>query len=146
MGWEKTLFTSALLLSIMLPARAHAEVKTKEITYKEGGTELQGFLAWDDAAKGKRPGILVVHEWWGHNEHARNQAKRFAKEGFVAFALDMYGKGKVAEHPTDAQKFMQEALKDPATMEARFKAALEILKKEPNVNPAKIGAVGYCFG
>ncbi len=140
-----TTFLAAALL-LLLPASAGAAIKTKELTYKQGGTELQGFVAWDDAAKGKRPGILVVHEWWGHNAHARAQATRLAKAGYVALALDMYGKGKVTQHPDDAQKFMQEALKDPAVMKARFDAALALLKKQPEVDAAKIGAVGYCFG
>jgi len=77
-----------------LTSAAGAEVKSKVVDYKQGDTPLQGLLAWDDAAKGKKPGILVVHEWWGNNEHARNQALRLAKAGYVAFALDMYGKGK----------------------------------------------------
>src|SRR5881227_381847 len=84
---------------------APAEVKTREFDYKQGNTVLAGLIAWDDAAKGKRPGVLVVHEWWGHNEHARNQAKRLAEAGYVGFALDMYGKGKVTTHPQDAQAF-----------------------------------------
>ncbi len=107
---------------------------------------MQGFLAWDDAAKGKRPGIIVVHEWWGQNQHARDSALRLAKQGYVAFALDMYGKGKVTTHPKDAQAFMAEATKDPKAMDARFKAALDILEKDPHVDPNKIGAIGYCFG
>jgi len=121
-------------------------VKSKVVDYKQGSTPLQGFLAWDDAAKGKRPGIIVVHEWWGQNQHARDSALRLAKQGYVAFALDMYGKGKVTTHPKDAQAFMAEATKDPKAMDARFKAALDILEKDPHVDPNKIGAIGYCFG
>jgi dienelactone hydrolase len=123
-----------------------ADVQTKEVTYKQGDTELQGFLAWNTKAKGKRPGVLVVHEWWGHNEHARNQAKRLAEAGYVGFALDMYGKGKVATHPPDAQKFMAEATRDPAVVKARFEAALDVLKKDAHVDPEKLAAIGYCFG
>jgi dienelactone hydrolase len=123
-----------------------ADVQTKEVAYKQGDTELQGFLAWNTKAKGKRPGVLVVHEWWGHNEHARNQAKRLAEAGYTGFALDMYGKGKVATHPKDAQAFMAEATKDPAVVKARFQAALELLKKDPHVDPDKLAAIGYCFG
>jgi dienelactone hydrolase len=107
---------------------------------------LQGFLAYDAAAKGKRPGVLVVHEWWGHNQHARNQAIRLAKAGYVGFALDMYGKGKVATHPEDAKSFMVEATKDAAVVKARFDAAREILVKQERVDPARIAAIGYCFG
>ncbi len=125
---------------------AAAKVQTKEIEYKQGDTALQGFLAWDDAAKGKRPGVLVIHEWWGHNQHARAQAQRLAKAGYVGFALDMYGKGKVATHPNDAMAFMQEATKDPEVVAARFDAALDVLKQQPQVDPEKIAALGYCFG
>jgi dienelactone hydrolase len=125
---------------------ARAELRTKEITYTQAGTPLQGFLAWDDAAKGKRPGVLVVHEWWGHNQFARNQAIRLAKAGYVGFALDMYGKGKVTTHPNDAQAFMQEAMKDPAVLRERFEAAKKVLEEQPEVDPQRIGAVGYCFG
>jgi dienelactone hydrolase len=129
-----------------LAEAAHAEVKTKEIEYTQGDTPLKGFLAWDDAAKGKRPGVLVIHEWWGENEHARNQAVRLAKAGYVGFALDMYGNGKVTTHPDEAKAFVQEATKDPAALRARFEAALKALEEQPQVDPQKIGAVGYCFG
>jgi dienelactone hydrolase len=125
---------------------ASAAIKTQEVEYKQGETTLQGFLAWDDAGKGKRPGVLVIHEWWGHNAHAREQATRLAKEGYVALALDMYGKGKVTTHPKDAQAFMAEATKDPKVVAARFDAALELLKKQPSVNAEQIAAIGYCFG
>jgi dienelactone hydrolase len=140
--------TLAALVACALAAGAEAKVQTKEIQYEQGDTPLQGFLAWNDAAKGKRPGILVIHEWWGHNQHARNQAVRLAEAGYVAFALDMYGKGKVAEptHPQDAKAFMTEATKDPQALRARFEAAMAVLKRQPQVDASKIGAVGYCFG
>jgi len=138
--------TAAAVALLALAPVAEAAVQTKEIEYAEGGTSLQGFLAWDDAGSGKRPGVLVVHEWWGHNEHARKQARRLAEAGYVGFALDMYGKGKLAKHPPEAQAFMAEATKDPAVLKARFLAALEALKKDPRVDPEKIGAIGYCFG
>ncbi len=138
--------TLAAILACALAPSADAKVKTKEIEYKQGDTALQGFLAWDDAAKGKRPGVLVVHEWWGHDQHARNQAIRLAKAGYVGFALDMYGKGKVATHPQDAKAFVMEATKDPQVIAARFDAALDVLKKQPQVEAEKIGVVGYCFG
>jgi dienelactone hydrolase len=137
---------AALAVTLLLPALAVAEVQTKEVTYKQGDTELSGFFAWDAAAKGRRPGVLVVHEWWGHNQHARNQAIRLAKAGYVGFALDMYGKGKLATHPEDAQAFAAEATKDPQLVKARFLAALDVLKRDPHVDPAKIAAIGYCFG
>ena len=129
-----------------LAGGAAAEVRTKEIEYRQGDTPLQGFLAWDDAAKGKRPGVLVLHEWWGHNAHARNQAVRLAKAGYVALALDMYGKGKVTTHPKDAQAFAAEATKDAATLAARFDAARALLVAQPQVDREKVAAFGYCFG
>jgi dienelactone hydrolase len=141
----RTLKIAAVIASA-LATSARAEVKTKAIEYKQGKTVLQGFLAWNDAAKGKRPGVLVIHEWWGHNEHARNQARRLAEAGYVGFALDMYGKGKVTTHPKDAQTFMAEATKDPQVLTARFDAALALLKKQKQVDAEKIGVMGYCFG
>ncbi|HYT99739.1 MAG TPA: dienelactone hydrolase family protein [Gemmatimonadales bacterium] len=124
----------------------NADVKTRELEYRQGETVLQGFIAWDDAARGKRPGVLVVHEWWGHNEHARNQARRLAEAGYVGLALDMFGKGKVATHPQDAQAFVNEVTKDPAVLAARFNAALEQLKRDPHVDTTRVAAIGYCFG
>jgi dienelactone hydrolase len=125
---------------------AGAEVRTKQIDYQQGDTVLQGFVAWDDAMKSRRPGVLIVHEWWGHNEHARHQAKRLAEAGYVGFALDMFGKGKVTTHPEQAQAFMTEAKKDPARMAARFQAAFEELKHDSHVDTDHIAAIGYCFG
>ena len=136
----------AVAAVLLFASSSAAEVQTREVEYKQGDTVLVGLIAWDGAAKGRRPGVLVVHEWWGHNEHARNQAKRLAAAGYVGFALDMYGKGKVATHPDDAQAFMAEATKDPAVLAARFNAALEQLKQDPHVDQKKIAAIGYCFG
>jgi dienelactone hydrolase len=138
--------TLAALLACTLATGAQAKVKTKAIQYQQGKTVLQGFVAWDDAARGKRPGVLVVHEWWGHNEHARNQAVRLAKAGYVGLALDMFGKGKVTKHPDTAKGFVAEATKDPEVTKARFEAALATLKKQAQVDGEKIGVVGYCFG
>jgi dienelactone hydrolase len=136
---------TAVLLSQAAPA-PRADVKTREVEYRQGETVLQGFIAWDDAQRGKRPGVLVVHEWWGHNQHARDQARRLAEAGYVGFALDMFGKGKVTTHPQDAQGFVNEVMKDPAVPAARFNAALEQLKQDPHVDPERIAAIGYCFG
>ena len=136
--------TTAVVLLSLAPTRA--TIKTQELEYRAGNTVLQGFMAWDDAARGRRPGVLVVHEWWGHNEHARNQARRLAEAGYVGFALDMYGKGKVTTHPQEAQAFASEATKDPAVLAARFNAALQLLKRDPHVDTTRMAAIGYCFG
>lgn len=138
------LVAASLLVAMPLPSRA--AVQTREVTYRHGDLELQGFFAWDDARTGKRPGVLVAHEWWGHEQHARNQAKRLAESGYVGFALDMFGKGKVATHPKDAQAFVAEATKDREALAGRFLAALDTLKADPLVDPERVGAIGYCFG
>jgi len=137
---------AAVALASSLASTAAAAVQTKVVDYSQDGTPLQGMIAWNDSATGKQPGVLVVHEWWGHNEHARNQARKLAEAGYVAFALDMYGKGKLAAHPDDAMKFMTEATKDPAVVVARFDAALAELKKDPHVDTSRLAAIGYCFG
>src|SRR5438309_1771071 len=87
---------------LVLGVMAEAAVQTKQIAYKAGGVECKGFLAWDDTVKGTRPGVLVVHEWWGLNDYARGRAEQLAKLGYVAFAADMYGEGKVTTHPKEA--------------------------------------------
>ena len=141
--WRISILAAALLAVAAIAAGA---VRTRDIEYMQDGTKLHGHLAWDDAIKGKRPGVLVVHEWWGMNEHARHQAERLARAGYVGFALDMYGDGKVTTHPQDAQAFAAEATKDPAVVAARFDAAREQLERDPHVDPKRIGAIGYCFG
>jgi len=88
-----------LLLAVSQPLLA--EIQSKEIIYEVDGTSLTGFVAWDDSVQGKRPGVLVVHEWWGHNDYARSRSEDLAKLGYVGFALDMYGDQKLAEHPDD---------------------------------------------
>ncbi|MGD8592342.1 MAG: dienelactone hydrolase family protein [Gammaproteobacteria bacterium] len=123
-----------------------AAVKGEEIQYNNGDTVMKGYLAYDDGISGKRPGILVVHEWWGHNEYARKRARMLAKLGYTAFAVDMYGDGKQATHPEDAGKFASAVRKNMPEAEARFKAAMDVLKNHKTTNPEKIAAIGYCFG
>ena len=123
-----------------------AEVQTREITYQGGGAALKGFLAYDDAVSGKRPGILVVHEWWGHNQHARDRARKLAAAGYTALAVDMYGDGKSAEHPKKAGELMNAAFKNWKSSQAKFIAGKKILQQHPTVDPRRIGAIGFCFG
>ena len=125
---------------------ADANVQSKEVTYDDGEAKLKGFIVYPKDADGPRPAVLVVHEWWGLNEHARKQAQRIADMGYVAMAVDMYGEGKQASHPDDAQKFMMEVMSNLTVGEKRFRAAEQVLKNDPRVDKDKIAAVGYCFG
>ena len=135
-----------ILFSLFLSSTAYAEIISKEIDYKQGDTIMKGMLAYDDAIKGKRPGVLIVHEWWGHNKHARDKAVMLAKEGYVAFAVDMYGNRKNAEHPDDAGKFSSAVAGNMPLAKARFIAAMDTLKAQPYVESEQLAAMGYCFG
>jgi dienelactone hydrolase len=125
---------------------AAAEVKHEDVTYSANGLTMKGYLAYDDAVKGKRPGVLVVHEWWGHNEYARKRARMLAELGYTALAVDMYGDGKQATHPDDAGKFAGAVMQNLESAKARFVAALDLLKKHQTVDSSRIAAIGYCFG
>src|SRR5205823_2741618 len=118
----------------------------ERVTYKDGATTLTGFVVYDDAVKGKRPGIIMVHEWWGITPHIHTEAKKFAQQGYTAFIADMFGDAKTADNPKDAGALSGGVMKDPKAMESRFNAARAELAKQATVNPQKIGAVGYCFG
>ncbi|NOQ76942.1 MAG: dienelactone hydrolase family protein, partial [Methylococcaceae bacterium] len=135
-----------MVFSISVANTVNAEIRSEVINYQIAGQPFQGYLSYDDAITGKRPGVLVVHEWWGHNAYARKRADMLAAMGYTAFALDMYGKGKLAEHPEDAKKFMQATLADMNIAEARFNAAKQFLQKHPSVESNQVAAIGYCFG
>jgi dienelactone hydrolase len=145
---EKVIMQRWILLCLlsMLTVPALAAVKGEEINYRANGTVLKGYIAWDDAATTKRPGVLVVHEWWGHNEYARERARMLAALGYTALAVDMYGDGQQAHHPSDAGKFSGEVRKNLDLARKRFDAAVQALKKHPTVNGKEIAAIGYCFG
>lgn len=140
----RTLLSFFFIFSLAVSAQAG--VQTKEIEYSSGGAQLKGYLAYDDSVKGKRPGVLVVHEWWGHNEHARERARMLAKLGYTALALDMYGDGKFAEHPKKAGEFMNAAFKDWQGSQAKFNAAKKLLQGHATVDPRHIASIGFCFG
>jgi dienelactone hydrolase len=122
------------------------QVIGKEITYESDTTLMRGYIAHNSALKEKRPGIIVVHEWWGHDDFARNKADELAEMGYVALAVDMYGEGKQAEHPEEAMAFSSSVMKNFDTAKQRFMAAMQTLKANENVNPDQISAIGFCFG
>ncbi len=136
-----------LLIAILgMAAVSSAEIKSEEVTYQSDGLTMKGYIAYNDAIKGKRPGVLVVHEWWGQTENVRNRARMLAELGYTGMAIDMYGNGKTTTHPAEAGKFTEEVMKNMDDAKKRFVAAMDVLKKHPTVDPNRIGAIGYCFG
>ena len=125
---------------------AYAAVQGREVVYDADGTTLKGYIAYDDAIKVRRPGVLVVPEWWGQNEYARKRARMLAGLGYTALAVDMYGNGKVVDNPDDAGKLAGAVYKDMPMAKARFEAAMQLLRKQATVDPGEIAAFGYCFG
>ncbi|MFG1494185.1 dienelactone hydrolase family protein [Halobacteriovorax sp. ZH4_bin.1] len=123
-----------------------SSVTTKDVDYKVGDKSYRGYMALTGDEDNKKPGVVVVHEWWGHNDYARKRADQLAALGYNAIALDMYGDGKTANHPKDAMKFSSEAFKNPTLLKAKFNKAVELLKEQPSVDADRIGAIGYCFG
>jgi len=135
-----------LLLLCCWSAPALAVVKGEAVSYNADDMTFNGYMAYNDSITVKRPGILVVHEWWGHNEYARQRARMLADLGYVALAVDMYGSGKKAEHPEDASKFAAEIRQNLPVAKKRFLAAMQLLKSNPLVDQTHIAAIGYCFG
>lgn len=138
---------TALALSLLFIASSSmAAVVGKDVAYKAGDATMKGFLAYDDAMKGKRAGVLVVPEWWGANDYARKRARMLAGEGYVALVVDMYGNGQIADNPKDAGALAGSVNKNPPLAYARVDAARDFLDRQPNVKKGETAALGYCFG
>ncbi len=127
-------------------ANVLAELQSQWIEYKDGDETLKGYLAWDDKFTGKRPGILVVHEWWGMNDYVRKRADMLASLGYVAFAPDLYGVGKVTRHAEEAKGWMQQITADIDHWTRRAELGLAQLKSSPVTDAERTAAIGYCFG
>jgi dienelactone hydrolase len=127
-------------------APAQAKLVKEAVPYREGEQAFEGFLVYDDALKGKRPAVMVVHEWWGLNDYPKRRAEELAKLGYVAFAADMYGKGVVARTPAEAGKLAGALRSDRVRMRTRARTAWDVLAARPEVDPARMAAMGYCFG
>ena len=125
---------------------AYAKIQTRTIEYKQDDTVLEGYLAYDDSIKEKRPGILVIHEWTGIGPYVEGRARQLAGLGYVAFAADIYGKGIRPASPDEAAKQASIYRSDRALMRARARAGLDELKKQEFVDPDRVAAMGYCFG
>ncbi len=143
-----------LLLPVWLAAAAavsvcgdaRAAIETRTVEYRHGDAVLEGYLAYDNAAKGEQPGVLVVHAWMGLDEHARGSARKLAKLGYTALAVDMYGKGIRPTGPQEAGAQASIYKKDRRLMRDRVLAGFEFLRAQPGVHKGRIAAIGYCFG
>lgn len=136
------LCAAALLLSAPLSAALHTEV----VEYQDGDVKLKGYLAYDDSIEGPRPAVLVAPEWWGLNDYTRGRAEMLAELGYVAFAVDMYGDGKTTDDPKQAEAWMKAITADAGAWQNRAKAGFAALKKQQDVDPEQLAAIGYCFG
>ena len=120
-------------------------MKTEAVGYRDGAVELEGFIAYPDGP-GCRPGVLVVHEWWGHNAYVRQRAEMLAGLGYVGFAVDLFGKGVTATTTEEAGKLYTAVMSDRRVARGRIGAALDLIRANPAVDPAKVVCLGYCMG
>jgi dienelactone hydrolase len=135
-----------ILATLLTSLNALGAIQTKVIEYKIGDQAFEGFLAYDDAAKGPQPGVLIVHQWKGLTDYEQKRAEMLAKLGYVAFCADIYGKGIRPTEVKDASALAGTYKGDRALYRERLKAALEVLAAQPQVEKSKLAAMGYCFG
>lgn len=140
---RKTLFLTGCFAATLL---ARGEVRTQLVEYRQGDTVLEGFHAYDTSIQGKRPGVLIVHQWKGLTDYEKKRAEMLAKLGYNVFAVDIYGKGVRADNPKDASALAGKYKGDRALLRARVNAGLEVLKKQDLTDASRIAAIGYCFG
>lgn len=122
------------------------KLKEENINYNLDSMKMDGFVVYDENMEGKRPAVLVVHEWWGLNDYAKMRARELAKLGYIAMAVDMYGNGRRADNPTDAGNLAMPFYKDPQMAKTNFEAALNKFKTYSQVDANNVAAIGYCFG
>ena len=127
---------------------ATKEIKLKEetVSYKIDSLTMNSYIVYDENKEGKRPAILVIHEWWGLNEYAKRRARMLAELGYIAMAVDMYGNGQMGNDPKEAEKLAMPFYMNPQLAKARVDSALQILKKNPNTDETRTAIIGYCFG
>ncbi len=134
-----------ITVAFFFSAEAYAKIIARPVEYKHGEAVLEGYLAYDDAIDGKRPGVLVVHEWWGLNDYVKKRSEQLAGLGYIAFALDMYGKGVSTRDRKEAARLAGQFRGKPL-MRHRAQAGLNVLAGNERVDPNRIAAIGYCFG
>jgi dienelactone hydrolase len=133
-------------LVTLIPVFSYGDIVKTPIQYRQGTTNLEGLLVYDDAVQGPRPGVVVFPEWWGMTDYPKQRAEQLAKLGYVAFAADMYGNGTATDSADEAAKLMTAVRGDLNLMRARAQAALDVLSSDPHVDRKRIAAIGYCFG
>ncbi len=121
-------------------------IKEENVTYTVNGVLLKGYVAYDQNVKGKRPAVLVVHEWWGLNEYPKMRARMLAELGYIAMAVDIFGDGKTAANPQEAQDLTKPFYQDPGLAKARLDEAIKKIKEYSQTDPSNVAAIGYCFG
>ncbi len=134
-----------LVLGVAGMAAGAPKIKGEAVEYSAQGLVMKGYLAYDENIAGRRPGVLVVHEWWGLNDYARKRARMLAELGYAVLAVDMYG-AKVATYPDDAGKFASGLMRNFYVAKERFQAGMDFLKGQHVVDPSRLAAIGYCFG
>jgi len=139
-------WTLLILIVMMFGNVSYGDIVSKDVEYTSNGTVLQGYLAYDNSISGKRPGILVVHEWTGLNDYAKERTRMLAELGYVAFAADIYGKGIRPQNREEAAEQASKYKGDRSLLRERVNAGLERLRKFEQCDTAKLGAIGYCFG
>ena len=139
----RTAFPLILLLAC---SSAVAEIVEEVVDFEHDGAPHKGYIYYDDSNANQRPGILVIHEWWGLNEYARGRARQMAADGYVAFAMDMYGVGRVTEHPEQAKEWMTQTTSNVADWQKRAQMGVELLRNHKMTDGSNIAAIGYCFG
>ncbi len=139
--------TAAGIAAVLLIAsHVAAEIRTETVEYRDGDEVMEGFVAWDDSTDARRPGVLVIHEWYGLNDYARLRTRQLARLGYVAFAADMYGKGRRATNAKEAAELSGRLKEDIELMRRRGRLALEQLREHRLSDDDKLAAIGFCFG
>lgn len=132
-------------LLALIPALGSAALVEKAVTYEHDGTTLEGFHVYDDAASGKRPAILVIHQWTGLGNYEKDRSRMLAGLGYNVFAADIYGKG-VRPRPPESGREASKYKSDRRLFRGRLAAGLAVLAGDERTAPSKIAAIGYCFG
>lgn len=137
----------AIALSVLLAAgTAHAELKGKTVEYKDGHTTLEGYVVYDDAKTGRRPAVIVFHDWMGPSEFTKSKAEALARMGYIALSADIFGKGNAPKDGQEAAALAKKYKDDRALMRSRAKAALDLILAEKQTDPTRVAAIGFCFG